>query len=80
MALIFASDLARNQLSGEIPRILYWNEVLQYLWVYFSFKINDLFCFIYSSIYGLLFCLALHIFFVGLMLIVDCILTRQLTH
>ncbi|KAL7003219.1 non-specific serine,threonine protein kinase, partial [Sarracenia purpurea var. burkii] len=24
-------DLARNQLSGEIPRLIYWNEVLQYL-------------------------------------------------
>ncbi|XP_028074488.1 LRR receptor-like serine/threonine-protein kinase ERL2 [Camellia sinensis] len=24
-------DLARNQLIGEIPRLIYWNEVLQYL-------------------------------------------------
>ncbi|EXC20887.1 LRR receptor-like serine/threonine-protein kinase ERL1 [Morus notabilis] len=29
--LAFVSDLARNQLTGEIPRLLYWNEVLQYL-------------------------------------------------
>jgi len=25
-------DLAQNTLSGEIPRLIYWNEVLQYLW------------------------------------------------
>jgi hypothetical protein len=24
-------DLAQNKLSGEIPRLIYWNEVLQYL-------------------------------------------------
>lgn len=36
MQLLFCyvySDLARNRLTGEIPRLLYWNEVLQYLWV-----------------------------------------------
>ncbi|CAI0404315.1 unnamed protein product [Linum tenue] len=26
-----SSDLAQNQLTGEIPRLIYWNEVLQYL-------------------------------------------------
>ncbi|THG03246.1 hypothetical protein TEA_008114 [Camellia sinensis var. sinensis] len=26
-------DLARNQLIGEIPRLIYWNEVLQYLYL-----------------------------------------------
>ncbi|PON59985.1 GPCR kinase [Trema orientale] len=31
LGLDIASDLARNQFRGEIPRILYWNEVLQYL-------------------------------------------------
>lgn len=30
----WSSDLARNQLIGEIPRLIYWNEVLQYLWVH----------------------------------------------
>ena len=29
--VMFLSDLARNRLTGEIPRLLYWNEVLQYL-------------------------------------------------
>ncbi|KAM5584950.1 hypothetical protein ABKV19_004365, partial [Rosa sericea] len=24
-------DLSRNQLTGEIPRLISWNEVLQYL-------------------------------------------------
>ncbi|KAI8014560.1 LRR receptor-like serine/threonine-protein kinase ERL2 [Camellia lanceoleosa] len=28
---LFCRDLARNQLIGEIPRLIYWNEVLQYL-------------------------------------------------
>ena len=37
------SDLARNQLTGEIPRLLYWNEVLQYLWVHLSVEIKDFF-------------------------------------
>lgn len=29
-------DLAQNKLSGEIPRLIYWNEVLQYLWVWLT--------------------------------------------
>lgn len=29
----YSRDLAQNKLSGEIPRLIYWNEVLQYLWV-----------------------------------------------
>jgi hypothetical protein len=32
--VILFSDLAKNQLTGEIPRLIYWNEVLQYLWVF----------------------------------------------
>ncbi|XP_058088515.1 LRR receptor-like serine/threonine-protein kinase SIK1 [Magnolia sinica] len=24
-------DLAQNRLTGDIPRLIYWNEVLQYL-------------------------------------------------
>lgn len=24
-------DLAQNKLTGDIPRLIYWNEVLQYL-------------------------------------------------
>lgn len=32
----WSRDLAQNKLSGEIPRLIYWNEVLQYLWVVLS--------------------------------------------
>jgi hypothetical protein len=31
LLVILFSDLAKNQLTGEIPRLIYWNEVLQYL-------------------------------------------------
>ncbi|XP_027184694.1 LRR receptor-like serine/threonine-protein kinase ERECTA isoform X2 [Coffea eugenioides] len=31
LKLYHSSDLAQNSLSGEIPRLIYWNEVLQYL-------------------------------------------------
>lgn len=56
---IGSRDLAQNNLSGEIPRLIYWNEVLQYLWVLFtldSFRFQPVVgskCFIgYSTLFS----------------------------
>ncbi|KAF6163988.1 hypothetical protein GIB67_028692 [Kingdonia uniflora] len=40
-------DLAQNQLIGEIPRLIYWNEVLQYL---HGVNVNFYFILMYEEI------------------------------
>lgn len=42
-------DLAQNKLSGEIPRLIYWNEVLQYLWVCLIMMITEIFFALFYS-------------------------------
>jgi len=48
--IFFFRDLAQNNLTGDIPRLIYWNEVLQYLWV----KTN-VHCFSYVYFYCMTF-------------------------